>query len=114
MASGVTSRRGEAGAAGCEYEACAGCGCGRDRGADGLDLVGDDGDGGFHAVLREKACGEGAGEVFSGARVAPVGDGDDARGIMSVRALPSRREERRARIPEMTASTSLNWRDASS
>ena len=53
-------------------------------------------------MLREKACGEGAGEVFSGARVAPVGDGDDARG------------ERRARIPEMTASTSLNWRDASS
>ena len=80
MASGGDVARGEAGAAGCEYEACAGCGCGRDRGADGLDLVGDDSDGGFHAVLREKACGEGAGEVFSSARVAPVGDSDDARG----------------------------------
>ena len=51
-----------------------------DRGADGVDLVGDDAHRGLNAVIREEARGEGTGEVLGEAGGAAVRDRDDACG----------------------------------
>ena len=70
----------EAGAAGRENETGAVPHGGDDRGADGIDLVGNNHDRGVNTMIGEEARGEGPGEVLGEACGAPVGDGDDARG----------------------------------
>ena len=54
----------ETGPAGREHEAGTVLHGGGDRGADGVDLVGDDAHRGVNAVIGEEACGEGTGEVL--------------------------------------------------